>query len=98
MRMVKLTPKASEDLENIWHYGWQHFGEIQADRYINHLSEIFSIMSANNIGTPRPELGEYIYALPFKRHIIYFIQSVTEVIVIRILSQNQDAGKYVNWL
>lgn len=56
MRTVKLTPKASEDLENIWHYGWQHFGEIQADRYINHLSEIFSIMSANNIGTPRPEL------------------------------------------
>lgn len=49
MRTVKLTPKASEDLENIWHYGWQHFGEIQADRYINHLSEIFSIMSANNI-------------------------------------------------
>ncbi|EAB5742244.1 TPA: type II toxin-antitoxin system RelE/ParE family toxin [Salmonella enterica] len=40
MRMVKLTPKASEDLENIWHYGWQHFGEIQADRYINHLSDI----------------------------------------------------------
>ncbi|EHD00285.1 hypothetical protein LTSEWAN_4509 [Salmonella enterica subsp. enterica serovar Wandsworth str. A4-580] len=50
MKTVKLTPKASEDLENIWHYGWQHFGEIQADRYINHLSEIFSIMSANNIG------------------------------------------------
>ncbi len=59
---------------------------------------LFSIMSANNIGTPRPELGEYIYALPFERHIIYFIQSVTEVIVIRILSQNQDAGKHVNWL
>ncbi|HFW0195724.1 TPA: type II toxin-antitoxin system RelE/ParE family toxin, partial [Salmonella enterica subsp. enterica serovar Waycross] len=30
--------------------------------------------------------------------IIYFIQSVTEVIVIRILSQHQDAGKHVNWL
>ncbi|EAA6070855.1 type II toxin-antitoxin system RelE/ParE family toxin [Salmonella enterica subsp. enterica] len=37
-------------------------------------------------------------ALPFERHIIYFIQSVTEVIVIRILSQHQDAGKHVNWL
>ena len=98
MRTVKLTPKAGEDLENIWHYSRQHFGEIQADRYINHLSEIFSIMCANNIGTPRPELGEYIYALPFERHIIYFIQSATEVIVIRILSHNQDAGKHVNWL
>lgn len=66
MRTVKLTPKASEDLENIWHYGWLYFGEIQADRYINHLSVIFSIMSANNIGTPRPELGEYIYAYRLK--------------------------------
>ncbi|ECS1116658.1 type II toxin-antitoxin system RelE/ParE family toxin, partial [Salmonella enterica] len=27
MRTVKLTPKASEDLENIWHYGWLYFGE-----------------------------------------------------------------------
>ncbi|ECB3805559.1 type II toxin-antitoxin system RelE/ParE family toxin [Salmonella enterica subsp. enterica serovar Fufu] len=40
MITVKLTPKASEDLENIWHYGWLYFGEIQADRYINHLSDI----------------------------------------------------------
>ncbi len=32
----KINASAS-GLENIWHYGWQHFGEIKADRYINHL-------------------------------------------------------------
>ncbi|MCF3764586.1 type II toxin-antitoxin system RelE/ParE family toxin, partial [Salmonella enterica] len=41
---------------------------------------------------------EYIYALQFEWHIIYFIQSFTEVIVILILSQHKDAGKHVNWL
>ncbi|SQM12155.1 plasmid stabilisation system protein [Escherichia coli] len=34
MKTVKLTPKASQDLEDIWFYGYQHFGEEQADKYI----------------------------------------------------------------
>ncbi|EFJ97180.1 putative toxin-antitoxin system, toxin component, RelE family [Escherichia coli MS 115-1] len=40
------------------------FGEERADRYINQLSAFFLFWSAHNIGTPRPELGEYILALP----------------------------------
>ncbi|HGG2254062.1 TPA: type II toxin-antitoxin system RelE/ParE family toxin, partial [Escherichia coli] len=27
MKTVKLTPKASQDLEDIWYYGCRHFGE-----------------------------------------------------------------------
>lgn len=97
MRRVKLTPKASDDLESIWRYGWQHFGEARAGRYIDHLSEIFNILSKNSIDTLRPELGEDIYALPFERHILYFLQAGAEITIIRILSQNQDAGKHVHW-
>ncbi|EJG6851204.1 type II toxin-antitoxin system RelE/ParE family toxin [Salmonella enterica] len=85
MKTVKLTPKASQDLEDIWFYGYHHFGEVQADKYINHISDIFRI------------LGEYINALPFERHIIYFLQSDTDIIIIRILSQHQDAGRHINW-
>ncbi|EDS5739745.1 type II toxin-antitoxin system RelE/ParE family toxin [Salmonella enterica subsp. enterica serovar Javiana] len=54
-------------------------------------------MGENSIGTPRPELGEYINALPFERHIIYFLQTDTDIIIIRILSQHQDAGRHLNW-
>jgi len=97
MRTVKLTPKASEDLESIWHYGQQHFGIVQADKYVEHLSEIFRVLSCHEIGTPRPELGEYIYAQPFERHMIYFLQTNNEIIVIRILSQNQDADRHLGW-
>ncbi|QFI19800.1 type II toxin-antitoxin system RelE/ParE family toxin (plasmid) [Klebsiella aerogenes] len=97
MKTVKITPKASQDLEDIWYYGQHHFGEQQADRYINQISDIFQVISAHNIGTPRPELGEYIFALPVERHMIYFLQTDTEIIIIRILSQHQDAGRHLNW-
>ncbi len=53
------------------HYSYHHFGEEQADRYINQISGIFQVMSGNNIGTPQPELGEYIFALHIEG--IYFI-------------------------
>lgn len=60
MRIIKLMPKANEDLEGIWYYSYHHFGEPQADRYVEHLSDVLQILSNNNIGTPRPELGEGI--------------------------------------
>ncbi|MDQ9159034.1 type II toxin-antitoxin system RelE/ParE family toxin [Citrobacter portucalensis] len=97
MKTVKLTPKASQDLEDIRYYRYHHFGEEQADKYINQISDIFQVMSDHNTGTPRPELGEYICALPVERHIIYFLQTDTEIFIIRILSQHQDAGRYLNW-
>lgn len=98
MKTVKLTPKASQDLEDIWYYGYHHFGEEQADRYINQISYIFQVMSDHNIGTLRPELGEYIFSLPVERHMLYFLQTDTEIIIIRILSQHQEAGRHLNWL
>lgn len=96
MKTVKLTPKASQDLEDIWYYGCHHFGEEQADKDINQISDIFQVMSTYNIGTPRPELGEYICALPVERHMIYFLQTDTEIVIIRILSQHQDVGYHLN--
>ncbi|HBM3279822.1 TPA: type II toxin-antitoxin system RelE/ParE family toxin [Klebsiella oxytoca] len=97
MKTVKLTPKTSQDLDDIRYYGYHHFGEEQADKYINQISGIFQVISNHNVGTPRPELGEYISALSVERHIIYFRQTDTEIIIIRILSQHQDAFRYLNW-
>lgn len=62
MKTVKLTPKASQDLEDIWYYDYKHSGEVQADNYINIISVIFRILGENSIDTPRSELGVYINA------------------------------------
>ncbi|OQM39577.1 ABC transporter ATP-binding protein [Citrobacter braakii] len=54
-------------------------------------------MSNHNIGTPRPEPGEYTFSLPVEQHMLYFLQTDTEIIIIRILSQHQDDGRHLNW-
>ena len=48
---VKLTPKSSQDLEDIWYYGYHHFGEVRAERYINQFSGSFLFLGNHNIGT-----------------------------------------------
>lgn len=69
----------------------------EAVRYIYYSDLlIFQVMNDHVISTPCPELGEYIFALSVERHILYFLQSDTEIIIIRILSQYQDAGCYLN--
>jgi len=96
VKSVKLTPKASQDLEDSWFYCYHHLGEVEADTYINHISDIFRILGENSIGTLRSELGTYINASPFQRYIIYFLQTDTDTII-RILSQHLDAGRHLNW-
>lgn len=97
VKTIKFTPKTRQDLENIGYYRYHHFGEEQAEIYINQISAIFQIMSDHNIGTPCPELGENIFALPVERYILYFLRTDTEIIIICILNLNQDAGRHLSW-
>ncbi|EMM6763805.1 type II toxin-antitoxin system RelE/ParE family toxin [Pluralibacter gergoviae] len=55
------------------------------------------MLSSNAIGTRRPELGEGIFSLPVERHMLYFLQTAMDIIIIRILSQHQDAGRHLIW-
>lgn len=51
MRTIELTPKASEDLESIWLYSFDRYGEAKADSYITRFSDIFTILTTHRIGT-----------------------------------------------
>lgn len=97
MKEINLTPKANGDLENIWLYSQENFGVVKADEYINRFSNIFDVLATHEIGTQRPELGEHIFSLPIKRHVIFFIPSDTSITVIRILNQSQDVVRHLSW-
>ena len=97
MRTIELTPKATEDLESIWLYSFEHYGEVKADNYISRFSDIFSVLTTHNIGTARPELGEDICSLPIEQHVIFFLSTLTSITVIRILNHAQDATRHLSW-
>ncbi|MBK5145578.1 type II toxin-antitoxin system RelE/ParE family toxin [Budviciaceae bacterium BWR-B9] len=77
MKGIELTPKAEEDLVIIWEYSYLHFGIDKADEYIDRISVAFDILSAHQVGTLRPELGEDIFALPIEQHVVFFISTAT---------------------
>ncbi|HGL4550115.1 type II toxin-antitoxin system RelE/ParE family toxin [Klebsiella aerogenes] len=97
MKEIELTPKAEEDLVAIWDYSYRQFGVVKADEYIERLSGVFNVLSAHQVGTPRLELGEEIFALPVEQHVIFFIPSATAITIIRILSQSQDTLSHMSW-
>lgn len=46
MKTVKLTLKACQALEDIWYYGYKHFGEEQV---LIQIFGVFQVMGDNNI-------------------------------------------------
>lgn len=98
MRTIELTPKASEDLESIWLYSFERYGEAKADSYIKRFSDIFKILITHDIGTPRPELGEEIFSLPVEQHVVFFLSARRSITVIRILNHAQDVNRHFPWL
>ena len=97
MKIIELTPKAREDLAAIWDYSFRRYGVMKADEYIGRLSAVFDVLATHAVGTPRPELGEAIFSLPVKQHMIYFVPSQANITIIRILSHAQDSVRHVNW-
>ncbi|GJL36243.1 hypothetical protein TUM17576_30630 [Enterobacter hormaechei] len=63
MREIELTPKANEDPENIWLYGFETFGMEKADCYILHISSTFGHLAQHSAGRRREELGQIHYYL-----------------------------------
>ena len=57
MKEIELTPKAEEDLKDIWDYSLRQFGVVQADAYIDRIAAVFDVLAMHDIGTHRTELG-----------------------------------------
>ncbi|WP_437891408.1 type II toxin-antitoxin system RelE/ParE family toxin [Phytobacter sp. V91] len=97
MREIELTPKANEDLESIWLYGFEMFGMEKADRYILHLSSVFGHIAQHRAGRRREELGQDIRSFPSRQHVIFYKEDEQAIIVIRVLHHSQDVETHLYW-
>lgn len=97
MREIELTPKANEDLENIWLYGFEAFGMAQADRYIQHISAVFDHLAQHLTGRLRDELGQDIRSFPCQQHVIFYKENTRMMTVVRVLHHSQDVETHWHW-
>jgi toxin ParE1/3/4 len=89
-RKITIKPDADDDLLTIWFYGYLNFGQDLANEYNLGLSDLFEGLTANELGRKRKELGNKMFAIPYREHTVFYYAEDNEIFIIRILHHSQD--------
>ena len=97
MATYDLTPKAAEDLLNIWTYTVDTWSEEQADRYYHRLVNSFQNISRHpdSRGKTYDSIYEGLRGLHVGRHVVFFVkQQSGTVLIVRILHERMDYRRH----
>ena len=84
----RLTPKAKEDLEEIWLYMLETWGVEQANHYIEKLTDTFAALAKEPMRAMTCDHIRQGYRWsPSGRHVIYFRPTDYGIAVIRVLHE-----------
>ncbi len=95
----KISVKASEDIENIWLYTFEHWSLEQADRYVNLIfDEIEYLADHPNSGKDLNYIRKDYRCSRVKSHIIFYrlIDKQRGIEIIRVLHQRMDMENRLN--
>lgn len=91
---VRIRPRARQDLEAIWRYTSEHWGEPQADLYVKQLDAgIQSLREFPDIGEPCDHVRAGYRKLHVNRHLIFYRRSDRYVEIVRVLHQSMDVRR-----
>ena len=84
-------PLAEQDMEGIFDYTLQEFGEAQADSYIRALFETFQALADTpGMARKRDEVRSGLRSYPVNAHVVFFRESETGIVIARVLHQSMD--------
>lgn len=89
--VLRLTPAAERDLEDIWRYTEETWGRAQAERYVDGLWSVLQrLTSFPEMARLRAEFTPPVRVHATGRHVIVYIDSPESIDIIRILGARQD--------
>ncbi len=87
----RLTPRALNDLDDIWRFSAYTWSIDQADRYIDNLVSIFeTIATMPALAHERKEFAPPVRIHALERHLIVYRIDADRVVVLRVLGAKQD--------
>jgi toxin ParE1/3/4 len=95
MLRVEKSYSSDLDIENIWHYSFEQWGEAQADRYYDSLSEsITRLAHSPKIGLSRDHIRPGLRAHHVGRHLVYYYIRDDHIYIVRIKHDRSDPYLY----
>lgn len=87
----RLTRKARDDLIEIYLYGFDVFGEAQADAYHDMLARSFDRLAGNPfLARERREIDPPVRIHPCGAHVIVYVEEAGGVLIVRIRHGRED--------
>ena len=85
-KTLRLSKPSQQDLHNIAAYTSRNWGNAQKELYINKIMTDLEILCQTpSLGFASDELSSGLRAYTIEQHIVYYRESKTRIIVIRIL-------------
>ena len=89
-----LSPEAISDLQNIYDFTFDEWGETQAEKYLNEIYAVFDRLTQHpQIGRLRIELADSLRSIPLGSHVIFFMPWQDDVAIVRVLHGARDVER-----
>ncbi len=96
MAEFALRPKAVADLEAIWDYTVETWGEEQAERYLHLINQSFRKIADNpGLGRPSDAIRKGYRKYEVGRHLIFYRANDAVIDVVRILHERMDVDRHL---
>ena len=87
----RTTPRAQQDIIDIYVAGSVQFGMAQAEKYHFGLLKTFDLLAANPfVARERPEYDPPTRLHRYRAHMIAFIEDEAGILIVRVLHGRQD--------
>ena len=96
MRTVQLTRLARQDLIDIWRFTAKHWGEMQADSYLDAIERAVSGLTTQpEIGARRHYLANHYRVVFANQHAVYYSIGTKSIRIIRVLNARMDPERHL---
>jgi len=91
-----LTPLAEADLDEIWDYSAEKWGDVQANRYLTALrTTIRRVASRPSLGRSCDDVRPGYFKIGAGSHMVFYSKAEGAIIVIRVLHQSMDFDRHL---
>ncbi len=94
-RLIKITPRARDDLKNIGRYTERNWGKAQRNQYLKNIDTRVKWLAQNPLsGKHRTDIREGYYSYREGQHVVFYQLTDDTIHIIGIPHKEMDTLKY----
>lgn len=95
-RKLRVSGPAKIDLKRIGDYTRGEWGAAQKRKYLGRIKDTFrTLRDTPGMGAPRDDIDKGLRAHPTQKHIIFYRETKTEVVIVRVLHESMEPGGHL---